>query len=126
MPCVYAILISIILSPLLAQHESMQVNIPSYRIEVWVFLFLVCIFIWVFYKKKSISDLSSTKNTLKHVTDEYDDAGEKKQVGVVELEELNFIDLDYKKEASLPSEKVKSKVDQKSLAKKLKNLKNKG
>ena len=63
---------------------------------------------------------------MKHVTDEYDDAGEKKQVGVVELEELNFIDLDYKKEASLPSEKVKSKVDQKSLAKKLKNLKNKG
>jgi hypothetical protein len=125
MPCVYAILISIILSPLLAQHESIQVNIPSYRIEVWVFLFLLCIFLWVFYKKKSISGLPGTKNTAKHVTDEYDES-EKKPVGIVELEELNFIDLDYKKEASLPSEKVKSKVDQKSLAKKLKNLKNKG
>ena len=43
--------------------------------------------------------------------------------GEIELEKFNFVDLDYKKEASLPAEDIKSKVDTNDLAKKLKKLK---
>ena len=124
MPCVYAIVSSIFLSTLLAQTEGASINIPSYRIEVWVFLFICCIFIWVFYKKSSYNTTETKAANLKHVTDEYDEEKPKKKVaGEIELEQFNFVDLDYKKKASLTSEDIKSKVDTNDLAKKLKKLK---
>ncbi|GEM_PF-4146018 len=124
MPGVYATVSFIFLSILFAQNESVSIHIPSYRIEVWVFLFLCGIFIWVFYNKKGTYTEESPKAKLKHVVDEYDTESSKPKVaGEIELERINFVDLDYKKEASLPSEDIKSKVDTKDLAKKLKKLK---
>ena len=121
---VYASLSLIFLSSLFGNTESAQLNIPSYRIEVWVFLFLCGIFIWVFYNKKSINTTETKSTPLKQVTDEFDEKTPKKKVaGEVELEKFNFVDLDYKKEASLTAEDIKSKVDTNDLAKKLKKLK---
>ena len=121
---VYASLSLIFLSSLFGNTESAQLNIPSYRIEVWVFLFLCGIFIWVFYNKKSINTTETKSTPLKHVTDEFDEKTPKKKVaGEVDLEKFNFVDLDYKKEASLTAEDIKSKVDTNDLAKKLKKLK---
>ena len=117
------VLNSIFFSMLFSQEVTAPIN-PSYRIEVWVFLFLCGIFIWVFYNKKSINTTETKSTPLKHVTDEFDEKTPKKKVaGEVELEKFNFVDLDYKKEASLTAEDIKSKVDTNDLAKKLKKLK---
>ena len=116
-------LASIFFSVSFAQESNVLIN-PSYRIEVWVFLFLFSIFIWVFYKKKNNYSNLSSKKSKNYVSDGYEDnEPTNKKVAEVEMEDFNFVDLEYKSEASLPSEKIKSKVDPKELAKKLKNLK---
>ena len=117
------VLNSIFFSMLFSQEVTAPIN-PSYRIEVWVFLFLFSIFIGVFYKKRSDYTLPSGTKKSKYVSDGYEETIEtKKKVSEVEMEDFNFVDLDYKSEASLPSEKIKSNIDSKDLAKKLKNLK---
>lgn len=115
---------------------SSSLNLPQntvhYKIEVWVFLILFCILIWVFYKKKPIKvnnvqgSNSPVEVNLKGGSYDYTSTSSTESSYEVPIEVPNVVDFTYDKvEGEIKSDKIKSKAKD-NLAKKLKKLKKKG
>ena len=115
---------------------SSSLNLPQntvhYKIEVWVFLVLFCILIWVFYKKKPIKvnnmkgSSTPVEVNLKGGGYDYSSTSSTETSYEVPIDVPNVVDFSYDKvEGEIKSDKIKSKADS-NLAKKLKKLKKKG
>ena len=108
-------------------------NTVHYKIEVWVFLILFCILLWIIYKKKPVKvnnvqgSSSPVEVNLKGGQYDYTTTTSAEQSYEVPIDVPNVVDFTYDKiEGEVKSEKIKTKSDTKDLAKKLKKLKKKG